>query len=162
MRPSALRVFSSELHSCAHSKLLCIVDSSSPALSEDIASIISSGLDELTPGQPTLEQLNASFLQQGPTTAGKLLAAAQVAVLAKLPNAQSQAEEYIFQMLNDEARPTIPVSTRCLSSPILPLIRSDILTHYRILSISCARPPSNSSAPPPVYRKTNPSLPHRD
>lgn len=96
-----------------------LVDSSSPPSSADIAPIISSGLDELAPGQPTLEQLNASFLQQGPTTAGKLFAAAQVAVLAKLPNAQSQAEEYIFQMLNDEARPTVPVSARSPSSPIL-------------------------------------------
>lgn len=93
-------------------RLACLLHwlqvSSLPApLREEIAATVSSGIEILAPGNPSLNALNTSFLQQGSTTAPKLLAAARVTNIAK--HSPNEAEDLVFQMLNDEAHPTVSV-----------------------------------------------------
>lgn len=84
-------------------------------LRDEVSATVSAGLEILAPGNLSLEAFNSSFLQQGPTTAPKLLAAARVAIIAK--QEPTVAEEYIFQLLNDEAHPTVSVRLSLSLSP---------------------------------------------
>jgi hypothetical protein len=87
---------------------LSIENELSAPLQEEVAATISSSLQTLFPGDPSLDAFNTSFLQQSPTTAARLLAAARAMVIMKHP--ASEIEELVFQMLADEAGPTISVS----------------------------------------------------
>ena len=75
---------------------------------EEVAAAISSNFQTLFPGDQSLDFFSTSFLQQSPTTAARLIAAARATIIMKHP--VNEAEELVFQMLNDEARPTISVS----------------------------------------------------
>lgn len=84
-------------------------------LREETNDAVSSGLESLAPGNPSLDVLNSTYLQQGPTTAPKLLAAARVALTAK--HTTTEVEDFVFQMLNAGAQPT--VSVRSTSQTVL-------------------------------------------
>ncbi|KAF8308202.1 NMDA receptor-regulated protein 1a [Clavulina sp. PMI_390] len=82
-------------------------------LPSDVGAVVSSGLESLLPGDPSLEAFNNAFLQQSPATASRSLAAAQVAKINKQP--VSDVENLVFQMLHDEAEPSIPLCIEALS-----------------------------------------------
>lgn len=124
-RSESQTLIASTLEFVVHFKTHPSIVSALPTpLRDEVSATISSGLDSLAPGNPSLEALNSSFLQQGPTTAPKLLAAARVAIIAK--QEPTVAEEYIFQLLNDAAHPTVSVCPLTLPLCVsLSLLSSD-------------------------------------
>lgn len=85
----------------------------STPLREEVAAVVTSGLNDLAPADQPLDAFNSSFLQTGAATAPRLLAVARGVKI--LQGAHGAIEELVFQTLHDEARPTIQVCTNYIS-----------------------------------------------